>query len=55
MAEELAEAGITVQINERDMVQASNDQLYRSQFLELVRKTEKLSQREPEAQMWQCD
>lgn len=55
MAEELAEAGITVQINERDMAQASNDQLYRSQFLELVRKTEKLSQREPEAQMWQCD
>lgn len=55
MVEELAEAGITVEINERDMAQASNDQLYRSQFLELVRKTEKLSQREPEAQMWQCD
>lgn len=55
MVEELAEAGITVQTDERDMAQASNDQLYRSQFLELVRKTEKLSQREPEAQMWQCD
>ena len=55
MAEELAEAGITVQTDERNMAQASNDQLYRSQFLELVRKTEKLSQREPEAQMWQCD
>ena len=55
MAEELAEAGITVQTDERNMAQASNDQLYRSQFLELVRKTEKISQREPEAQMWQCD
>lgn len=55
MVEELAEAGITVQTDERDMAQASNDQLYRSQFLELVRKTEKLSQREPAAQMWQCD
>ena len=55
MVEELAEAGITVQTDERDMVQASNDQLYRSQFLELVRKTEKIPQREPEAQMWQCD
>lgn len=55
MAGKLAEAGITVQINERDMVQASNDQLYRSQFLELVRKTEKIPQREPAAQMWQCD
>lgn len=55
MVEELAEAGITVQTDERNMAQASNDQLYRSQFLELVRKTEKLSQREPEAQMWQCD
>lgn len=55
MVEELAEAGITVQTDERNMVQASNDQLYRSQFLELVRKTEKIPQREPEAQMWQCD
>ena len=55
MVEELAEAGITVQTDERDMVQASNDQLYRSQFLELVRKTEKIPQREPAAQMWQCD
>ena len=55
MVEELAEAGITVQTDERNMAQASNDQLYRSQFLELVRKTEKIPQREPEAQMWQCD
>lgn len=55
MVEELAEAGITVQTDERDMAQASNDQLYRSQFLELVRKTEKIPQREPAAQMWQCD
>lgn len=55
MAEELAEAGIMVQTDERDMVQASNDQLYRSQFLELVRKTEKIPQCEPAAQMWQCD
>lgn len=55
MAEELAEAGITIQTDERNVVQASNDQLYRSQFLELVRKTEKIPQREPEAQMWQCD
>lgn len=55
MVEELAEAGIMVQTDERDMVQASNDQLYRSQFLELVRKTEKIPQREPAAQMWQCD
>lgn len=55
MVEELAEAGITVQTDERDMVQASNDQLYRSQFLELVRKTEEIPQREPAAQMWQCD
>ena len=55
MAEELAEAGITVQTDERNMAQASNDQLYRSQFLELVRKTEKIPQREPAAQMWQCD
>ena len=55
MVEELAEAGITVQTDERDMVQASNDQLYRSQFLELVGKTEKIPQREPAAQMWQCD
>lgn len=55
MVEELAEAGITVQTDERDMVQASNDQLYRSQFLELVRKTEKIPQCEPAAQMWQCD
>ena len=55
MAEELAEAGITIQTDERNMAQASNDQLYRSQFLELVRKTEKIPQREPEAQMWQCD
>ena len=55
MAEELAEAGITVQTDERNMAQASNDQLYRSQFLELVRKTEKIPQCEPAAQMWQCD
>lgn len=55
MVEELAEAGITVQTDERNMAQASNDQLYRSQFLELVRKTEKMPQREPAAQMWQCD
>ena len=55
MVEELAEAGITVQTDERNMAQASNDQLYRSQFLELVRKTEKIPQREPAAQMWQCD
>lgn len=55
MAEELAEAGITIQTDERNMAQASNDQLYRSQFLELVRKTEKIPQREPAAQMWQCD
>ena len=55
MVEELAEAGIMVQTDERNMAQASNDQLYRSQFLELVRKTEKIPQREPEAQMWQCD
>lgn len=55
MAEELAEAGITVQTDERNMAQASNDQLYQSQFLELVRKTEKIPQREPAAQMWQCD
>lgn len=55
MAEELAEAGITIQTDERDMAQASNDQLYRSQFLELVRKTEKIPQCEPAAQMWQCD
>ena len=55
MAEELAEAGITIQTDERNVVQASNDQLYRSQFLELVRKTEKIPQREPAAQMWQCD
>lgn len=55
LVEELAEAGITVQTDERNMAQASNDQLYRSQFLELVRKTEKIPQREPEAQMWQCD
>lgn len=55
MVEELAEAGITVQTDERNMAQASNDQLYRSQFLELARKTEKIPQREPEAQMWQCD
>ena len=52
MVEELAEAGITVQTDERNMAQASNDQLYRSQFLELVRKTEKIPQREPAAQMW---
>lgn len=55
MVEELAEAGITVETDERNMAQASNDQLYRSQFLELVRKTEKIPQREPAAQMWQCD
>ena len=55
MVEELAEAGITVQTDERSMAQASNDQLYRSQFLELVRKTEKIPQCEPAAQMWQCD
>lgn len=55
MVEELAEAGITVQTDERNMAQASNDRLYRSQFLELVRKTEKMPQREPAAQMWQCD
>lgn len=55
LVEELAEAGITVQTDERNMAQASNDQLYRSQFLELVRKTEKIPQREPAAQMWQCD
>lgn len=55
MVEELAEAGITVQTDERNMAQASNNQLYRSQFLELVRKTEKMPQREPAAQMWQCD
>ena len=55
MVEELAEAGITVQTDERNMAQASNDQLYRNQFLELVRKTEKIPQREPAAQMWQCD
>lgn len=55
MAEELAEAGITVQTDERNMAQASNDQLYRSQFLELVRKTEKIPQCEPAAQMWQYD
>lgn len=55
MAEELAEAGITIQTDERNMAQASNDQLYRNQFLELVRKTEKIPQREPAAQMWQCD
>lgn len=55
MAEELAEAGITIQTDERNMAQASNDQLYRSQFLELVRKTEKIPQCEPAAQMWQCD
>lgn len=55
MVEELAEAGIMVQTDERNMAQASNDQLYRSQFLELVRKTEKIPQREPAAQMWQCD
>ena len=55
MVEELAEAGITVQTDERNMAQASNDQLYRSQFLELVRKTEKIPQCEPAAQMWQCD
>lgn len=55
MVEELAEAGITVQTDERNMAQASNDQLYRSQFLELVRKTMKIPQREPAAQMWQCD
>lgn len=55
MAEELAEAGITIQTDERNMAQASNDQLYQSQFLELVRKTEKIPQREPAAQMWQCD
>lgn len=55
MVEELAEAGITVQTDERNMAQASNDQLYRSQFLELVRKTEKIPQREPAAQMWQYD
>ena len=55
MAEELAEAGIMVQTDERNMAQASNDQLYRSQFLELVRKTEKIPQCEPAAQMWQCD
>lgn len=55
MAEELAEAGITIQTDERNMAQASNDQLYRSQFLELVRRTEKIPQCEPAAQMWQCD
>lgn len=55
MAEELAEAGIAIQTDERNMAQASNDQLYRSQFLELVRKTEKIPQCEPAAQMWQCD
>ena len=55
MAEELAEAGITIQTDERNMARASNDQLYRSQFLELVRKTEKIPQCEPAAQMWQCD
>ena len=55
MVEELAEAGITIQTDERNMAQASNDQLYRSQFLELVRKTEKIPQCEPAAQMWQCD
>ena len=55
MVEELAEAGITVQTDERNMAQASNDQLYRSQFLELARKTEKIPQREPAAQMWQYD
>ena len=68
MVEELAGAGITVQTDfmgsgvqisgktdDHKEDQARNGQLYRSQFLGLVQKTELISQNEPATQMWQCD
>lgn len=38
-----------------ELAAAGNGQLYRSQFLELVQKTEQISQSESATQMWQCD